>query len=144
MRSLSPSRTFTCTRTVSPDFIAGRSASCDCSTTSMAPIVMLLPVGEPHTAASVTFPVALVPGSFSHEFTQNFLFLVVQRRVVQKLRPPGQRTRQRLPFPPATDFGMVARQQNIRHLQPFVGLAAIDFCRPRVLRKVEQSAAERI
>src|SRR5712671_6107609 len=42
MRSLSPSRTFTCTRTVSPDLIAGRSANCDCSTTSMAPIVLLL------------------------------------------------------------------------------------------------------
>ena len=32
MRSLSPSRTFTCTRTVSPDFIAGRSVICDFST----------------------------------------------------------------------------------------------------------------
>src|SRR4029453_13578257 len=36
MRSLSPSRTFTCTRTVSPDFMSGRSVNCDFSTASIA------------------------------------------------------------------------------------------------------------
>src|SRR3954468_7649 len=42
MRSLSPSRTFTCTRTVSPDFMSGRSVICDFSTSSIALIACLL------------------------------------------------------------------------------------------------------
>src|SRR5262245_49440308 len=41
IRSLSPSRTLTCTRTVSPDFIRGRSVSFDCSTSSSALITAL-------------------------------------------------------------------------------------------------------
>src|SRR5262249_9147916 len=109
MRSLSPSRTFTCTRTVSPDFIAGRSASCDCSTTSMAPIALLLPIGEPHTAASVRQLRALLLPGLRHQLAQDFLFFFVERRVGQKVRPPRQRARQRLALAPPANLGVVAR-----------------------------------
>src|SRR5229473_689957 len=111
MRSLSPSRTLTCTRTVSPDLMAGRSVSCVFSTSSIAPISKLL---------------------------QNRLFLFVQTRCGQQIRPPFERSRHRFAFPPAPDLGVVARQQHVGHAQHLI------FGRPRVLRKIEQPAAERI
>src|SRR5258706_7710782 len=47
MCSLSPSRTLTCTRPGSPDFIRGRSANCDFSTSSIALIsrLLIIPAG---------------------------------------------------------------------------------------------------
>src|SRR5829696_1888976 len=114
MRSLSPSRTLTCTLTVSPDFIAGRSASCDFSTNS----------------------IALMTRSF--KLSQQLRFLVVQTRGVQKVRPPLQGPAQRLSLTPPPDLRVIARQQH-------VGNAEIaDLRRPRVLRMVQQPAAERI
>src|SRR6476646_8603069 len=98
MRSLSPSRTFTCTRTVSPDFIAGRSASCDFSTSSIAPIGRLLE-------------------SAIAQFFENPLFLVVQFRSLQKLGAARQRPCERLPLPPPPYFGVVPRQQHLGHPQ---------------------------
>src|SRR5207244_2584367 len=98
MRSLSPSRTLTCTRTVSPDFIAGRSVSCDFSTSS----------------------IALIPDSFvalRHELAQNLLLFFIQRRVGQQLGPPRQRTAQGLALAPPPNFRMVARQQHLGHGQ---------------------------
>src|SRR5438034_766637 len=94
MRSLSPSRTFTCTRTVSPDFIAGRSASCDCSTNSMAPIISLL----------------LTPRD---ELAQNLLLFLVQLGSRQQIRPARQRPAHRFALPPAADVAMVARQEHV-------------------------------
>src|SRR5256714_7165680 len=111
MRSLSPSRTRTCTRTVSPDRIAGRSVSCVFSTSSIALISKLL---------------------------QNRLFLVVQTRAGQQIGPAFQRSRHRFALPPSPDLGVVARQQHVGHA------VRSDFRRPRVLRKIEQPAAERI
>src|SRR6186997_2295894 len=93
MRSLSPSRTFTCTRTVSPDFIAGRSVSCDFSTNSIAPMAC------------------------SFKLAQDFLLLFVQTRAGQQIGAPVERPAQRLPLPPATDFGVVSGQQHVRYFQ---------------------------
>src|SRR3954449_8579414 len=88
MRSLSPSRTLTCTLTVSPDFIAGRSANCDFSTNS----------------------IALMTRSF--DLSQQLHFFVVQTRPGQQIRPPRQRPAQRLALAPLLDLGMVARHQH--------------------------------
>src|SRR5215213_9145640 len=114
MRSLSPSRTLTCTLTVSPDFIAGRSASCGFSTNS----------------------IALMTRSF--KLSQQLRFLVVQTRGVQQVRPPLQRPAQRFALSPPPDLGMVARQQHVGNAE------IADLGRPRVLRMVQQPATERI
>src|SRR5712691_9211067 len=98
MRSLSPSRTFTCTRTVSPALIAGRSASCVFSTSSIAPI------------------------SRSFKLSQQRGFLFVEDRAVQQIGTPRQRAAQRLALAPAANLRVVARQQHVGHLQrPFGG-----------------------
>src|SRR5262245_19369914 len=90
MRSLSPSRTFTCTLTVSPAFIAGRSASCDFSTNSIAPMSKLL---------------------------QDLSFFIVQTCIGQQIRPPLERACQGGALPPAPNLRVIARQQNLRHAQ---------------------------
>src|SRR3954468_5728693 len=93
MRSLSPSRTLTCTLTVSPDFIAGRSANCDFSTNS----------------------IALMTRSF--KLSQQLLFFFVQNRGVQQIRPPGPRANQRFALSPPTNLGVIARDQHVGHPQ---------------------------
>src|SRR5262245_62965498 len=128
MRSLSPSRTFTCTRTVSPALIAGRSASCDFSTSSIAPI------------------------SRSFKLSQQLQFFFVQDRNIQEIRPSIEGAAQRLPLPPPANLRMVPGQQHLRDLEHALTLGQgrraanvdRDLRRPRVLRKVEQAAAERI
>src|SRR6476619_2044340 len=95
MRSLSPSRTFTCTRTVSPDFIAGRSVSCGFSTSSIAPII----------------PSVL-------QFSKYLPLFVVQHRVRQEVGPPCQRPADRLSLPPAPDLRVISRQQHVGDRQP--------------------------
>src|SRR5438067_1444468 len=91
MRSLSPSRTFTCTRTVSPAFMAGRSASCDFSTTSIALMSQLL---------------------------ENLSLFFVQIGAGQQIRAAFERARERLALPPSSDVGVIARQQDVRHAHP--------------------------
>src|SRR5215470_19303871 len=86
MRSLSPSRTRTWTLTVSPAFIAGRSASCDFSTSSIAPMSQLL------------------------QYLQLFF---VQSRLGQQIRPPFERAGQRLALPPPPNLRVVPRQQHV-------------------------------
>src|SRR5262245_50525269 len=108
MRSLSPSRTLTCTRTVSPDFIEGRSASCDFSTISIAPIVLLLQSTRPERREIISLV------TLRHQLAQNLPFLFVQCRRLQQVWPPRQRARQRLSFPPPPYFGVIARQQHLR------------------------------
>src|SRR5580765_3960574 len=123
MRSLSPSRTLTCTLTVSPDFIAGRSANCDFSTSS----------------------IALMTRSF--KLSQQLLFFFVQTRRVQEVRPPLQGPAQRLAFSPAPNLRVIPRRQYLghpEHLEHPTNPANLDLRRPRVLRMVQQSAAERI
>src|ERR1043165_2712544 len=117
MRSLSPSRTLTCTRTVSPDFMAGRSASCGFSTSSIAPIFQLL---------------------------QDFFLFIVQIRRVQQVGSARQRALERLALPPPLDVPMVPRQQHVGHPELLPFLPAADRRGPRVLRQVQQSARERI
>src|SRR5688572_32620263 len=78
--SLSPSRTLTCTFTVSPADICGRSVICVFSTTSIAPMGdSLLHV---------------------HQLSQDFLLFYVQLRVGQQIGPPRQCQLQRLPLAP--------------------------------------------
>src|SRR5262245_10783455 len=106
VRSLSPSRTFTCTRTVSPDFIAGRSVIWAFSTSSIALILQLL---------------------------QNRLLFFVQRRARQQIRAPIERPRERLPLSPPSNLAVIARQQHVGHLQHIlVRRSRRDLRRPRV------------
>src|SRR5882757_10008912 len=113
MRSLSPSRTLTCTLTVSPDFIAGRSANCDFSTSS----------------------IALMTRSF--KLSQQPHFFVVQTRGVQQIRPPFQCPAQRRALPPDLDRRVVPRRQHLgnpEHLANPANPEHFDPRRPRVLR----------
>src|SRR3954449_6539211 len=87
MRSLSPSRTLTCTLTVSPDFIAGRSANCAFSINS----------------------IALITRSFY--LSQQPPRCVLPTRRVQQIGPPRQGPAQRLALAPFPDLDMVARDQ---------------------------------
>src|SRR5260221_6555870 len=97
MRSLSPSRTFTCTRTVSPDFIAGRSVVCACSTSSIAPIV-----------SSVL------------QFSKYGLLFFVQISRREEIGPPFERAAHRFALPPQADLAVIPRQEHVRHGQhPF-------------------------
>src|SRR6185295_1135011 len=119
IRSLSPSRTFTCTLTVSPAFIAGRSASCDFSTSSIAPIV------PPHNCRKeglqncrkdlTRLPVLQCCNLSFLQFPKHLPLFVVQTRVGQQIRPPLQRPRQRLTFAPTADLRVVAGKQHVRH-----------------------------
>src|ERR1051325_9035260 len=90
MRSLSPSRTLTWTRTVSPDRIAGRSVSCAFSTSSIA---------------------------LMSELLQDCLFFILQLRGLQQIGPPLQCPRQRLRLPPPPNCSVIPRQEYIRHAQ---------------------------
>src|SRR5260370_24388922 len=125
MRSLSPSRTFTCTRTVSPDLIAGRSASCDFSTSSIAPI-------------SRSF-IALCD-----QLAQNVSFLVVQGRSGQQIRPPREGPADGLALAPLSYLGMVAGQQHLRHSERHrissAPPADDDLRRPRIVGKIKEPA----
>src|SRR5512139_4100706 len=119
MRSLSPSRTLTCTRTVSPDLISGRSTVCICSTVSIAPIFgSLLPL--------------------LNQLANDVALLGIEFGSPQQFRPPLERAPKRLAAPPAPDLAVVPRQQDSRHLLvPELG-------RPRVLGKVEQPSRKRV
>ena len=130
MRSLSPSRTFTCTRTVSPGLIAGR-------LTMLAALDGLNGSHDSLSFAShrsrrptcprfaITHPAARVFGSRA-------------RRAGEQIRPALERALERLAPPPLLDLRVVPRQQHRRHRH------APELRRPRVLRKVEQPARERI
>src|SRR4051812_4996699 len=98
MRSLSPSRTFTCTRTVSPDFIAGRSVACDFSISSIAPIVSSIAELQLRRVA---------------ELAKYLLLFFVQNGARQQVRPLGQRTAERLALSPPPDRRVVPRQQHV-------------------------------
>src|SRR5688572_22480758 len=114
IRSLSPSRTLTCTFTVSPADICGRSVICVFSTTSIAPMGdSLLRV---------------------HQLSQDFLLFYVQLRVGQQIGPSGQRQLQRLPLAPLAYLAVMARYQHVGNL-PLSKLR-----RPSVVRVIEQSA----
>src|SRR6516165_5846964 len=118
MRSLSPSRTLTWTFTVSPARMTGRSASCDFSTSSIAPIT----------------PPAIP------QLLQDLLLFFVQLRRGQQVRPAFERPAQRLPLPPPPDFRVVPGQQHLGHRQDAIaGTArARNLRRSGELRKVQQ------
>src|SRR6187399_1531546 len=111
MRSLSPSRTLTCTFTVSPACICGRSVMCDFSTTSIAPM----------GGSLLRF----------HQLSQDFLLFHVEFRIHQQIGPSYQRQLERLTLPPPANLAMVARYQHIRHF-PLSKLG-----RPGVVRVIE-------
>src|SRR5258706_10400278 len=125
MRSLSPSRTLTCTRTVSPDFIRGRSANCDFSISSIA-LISRLPLLR---------RVQKDP-AFIQDFLEQFAVLVVERRLLDQLRPPIQRPRQRgLPAPPP-NVSVMPREQHVGHFH------SRELHRPCVVRVVQQPPRE--
>src|SRR5207248_770816 len=102
MRSLSPSRTFTWTRTVSPERMAGRSASCGFSTSSIASI-----------PASTRFHVLQLRSPAILQLAQNLLLFVVQIRAGQQIGALLERPRQRLALAPPANVRVVARQQHV-------------------------------
>src|SRR5262245_39571134 len=95
MRSLSPSRTFTWTRTVSPDLIDGRSVICDFSTSSIALM----------TSAPLRF--------FLPDLLEHSAVLGVEIRRIQQVRPPLQRPLQRCTPAPPVHVGVITRQQHL-------------------------------
>src|SRR5687767_12341948 len=114
MRSLSPSRTLTCTFTVSPACICGRSVICVFSTTSIAPM------GD----SLLRF----------HQLSQDFLLFHIQLCIGQQIRPPHERQLNRLALSPLANLAVMARDEHIRHL-PLSELR-----RPRVVRIIQQAA----
>src|SRR5690349_21737625 len=118
MRSLSPSRTLTCTFTVSPACICGRSVICVFSTTSIAPM------GD----SLLRF----------HQLSQDFLLFHIQLRVGQQIRPPQQRQLERLTLAPFPNLAVMARNQHVGNF-PLSKLR-----RPRVVRVVEKTPRKRI
>src|SRR5687767_12319888 len=118
MRSLSPSRTFTCTFTVSPACICGRSVICVFSTTSIAPM------GD----SLLRF----------HQLAQDFLLFHVKLGVGQQIGPPRQRQLERLPLAPLANLPVMARHQHVRNF-PVSKLRGA-----RVMRVIEQPPRERI
>src|SRR4051812_45957442 len=133
MRSLSPSRTFTCTRTVSPDFIAGRSINCAFSTNSSA----LMADSQNWSTSRWTLR-TVGPEFHRLQLRQYRPLFVVERRGFEQLRPSRQRPRDRLPLAPSPDLRMVPGHQHLGHpLRSHRGGSS-------VVRKIEQAAAERI
>src|SRR4051794_7152977 len=110
MRSLSPSRTFTCTRTVSPDFIAGRSINCAFSTNSSA-----LMADSPNRPPQGRTLRTVGPEFCGLQLRQYRPLFVVERRGVEQFRPSRQRPRDRLALAPSPDLRVVARQQHVGH-----------------------------
>src|SRR4029078_13726440 len=95
MRSLSPSRTFTCTFTVSPDFMSGSCCViCVLSTSSIEPM------GDSFFAV--------------HQLLQNILLFDVQLGINQPLRPPVERQLECLPLAPFPDFAVVSGHEHVR------------------------------
>src|SRR3990170_1410147 len=118
MRSLSPSRTLTCTFTVSPACICGRSVICVFSTTSIAPM------GD----SLLRF----------HQLSQDFLLFHIQLGVRQQIGPPQQRQLERLTLAPLANLAVMARDQHVGNFPVSI------LRRPRVVRIIEQPARERI
>src|SRR5262245_56593402 len=122
MRSLSPSRTLTWTLTVSPDFIAGRSANCPFSTSSMSPMfLLLLQAGEHQTRAQKYTPQrtaandpqfhggpnnALLPAALFDQLAEDLALLVVQLRVGKQFRPALQSPRHGRSLAQSPDLGV--------------------------------------
>src|SRR5437764_1740714 len=104
MRSLSPSRTFTWTRTVSPERMAGRSANCGFSTSSIASI-----------PASTRFHLLQLRGPSVLQLPQDFLLFFVQNGAGQQIGALRERPRQRLALAPPANVGVVAGQQHVGH-----------------------------
>src|SRR5690349_12803013 len=124
-RSFSPSMTFTCTRTVSPGAKPCRSFfSAPASTSRIASMACpLSDVGD-----------GLAPFESLHES----LLVRAQLGMPQQVGPTAPRPPQRLRATPPRDARVIARQQHGGH-----ALAAKLF-RPRVLRRLQQSARERL
>src|SRR6186713_1424333 len=102
MRSLSPSFTRTCTRTVSPGCIRGRSTSCAFSTISIA--VMTTDSLRLLRARACGLPLA-----------QPTPFLVVEHGRLHQVGPPLEGPLQRLLPAPSANFAVMSRGQNLGH-----------------------------
>src|SRR5688500_6641837 len=135
MRSLLPSTTLTCTRTVSPARNSGtpslRNGASIAVNASMgiAPCLAQLSSGEDCILSVPVLPLASL---------ELFALLGRQHRPGQQIRPLFGGGPQGLALPPALYRRVVARQQHRGYGEP------LDHCRPGVLRVVEQAAAEAV
>src|SRR5262245_41446390 len=135
-RSRSPSRTLTCTTTVSPGPRSGtlrfmERDSSSCMILFMVRFPMSVPVPIPSSARRLD---AGRPAIFLEQRALVLRQAAAREQVGTLLPGPSQRLHQ----PPAPDRGMVASEQHRRHRPPVPDL------RPRVVRPVEQPVAERI
>src|SRR5688500_2675254 len=124
MRSLSPSLTRTCTRTVSPAFIRGRSISCPFSMTSMAPMLLT--------------PILLFPRARPFQLAQHLLFFLVERRPGDEFGSLVDGALERLPPAPPPNLAVVAGHEHVRHAM------AAKLRRSREVRIVEKPSRKRI
>src|ERR1035441_2986310 len=129
MRSLSPSTTLVCTRTVSP---TPKSTAilryCSDSILSSNAWFIKRSFGVVEWWTGGVWGLLPIPPSLHHSLTLLF----------QKIRPAFYRSQPGLLGPPPGDLRMVAREQHFRHLH------AAKVCGPRILRIFEQPLAERI
>src|ERR1017187_1402129 len=129
MRSLSPSTTLVCTRTVSP---TPKSTAilryCSDSILSSNAWFIKRSFGVVECWSGGVLGLLPITPSLHHSLTLLF----------QKIRPAFYRSQPGLLGPPPGDLRMVAREQHFRHLH------AAKVCGPRVLRIFEQPLAERI
>src|SRR5919106_5743382 len=124
VRSFSPSTTRTCTRTVSPGAKPWRSfLSCPASTNRMA---------------SMTVVLQIVGGLPPFESFDQRPLVRREPGASEEVRPPPPRQPQRLTPAPPRDARVIPRQEHRGHAR------AHELLRPRVLRRLEEPARERL
>src|SRR5262245_61965560 len=151
MRSLSPSRTLTWTRTVSPERIGGRFTICACSTVSIALMTLShkkYPGGcapaDPPTASLAGAPGAPLRSADSLATARSFhteegggSLAPFGRWPLQQVRPPLFCAADTLLRAPSLDFSVIAGDQHVRHRQ------TAEDGRPGVMRIGEQPIRKR-
>src|SRR5258706_4478239 len=86
----------------------------------------------------MTFVLHIVGALAPFESLQHLPVVRRQRRLSQEVRPLPPRQPQRLPPAPPRDARVVTRQQDRRHLR------ALELLGPRVLRRLQEPARERL
>src|SRR5215472_7089619 len=124
MRSLSPSTTFVCTRTVSPTANCAASFR-NCSDSILSNIAWFIKF--------VSICVHLLAIYRSSWFDRMFALVAV---LAHQIRPPFARAQPGLLGPPAGDLRMITRQQYFGYFHP------AKFRRPGILRILQQTMTE--
>src|SRR5438552_2624874 len=129
MRSLSPSTTFVCTRTLSP---TAKFTGClrNCSDSILSSNAWFINFNLQHWSVG-----ALECWKARQQPAPDSVTPPLHRSITpssQQIRPPLLRAQPRLLGPPARDFRVIAGQQHVRDLH------SPELRRPRVLRIFEQ------